>query len=239
MSSSNFETTCLFIFLYLGIITIGVCYLRSNIFIVCQPSCRFSKKIVLTIDDGHDVRFTIPLLELLKKYNILATFFLVGKEAEKYPGLVKKILQESHTIASHGYSHAPWSNFYLSSHWEEDFHKTEKILGDCLKQKWFRPPFTLLSPHLAYVVEKLEYTIIAFHIRALDFGNRRIHNLSNRLCKKLSKGGIVMIHGAISSKASELQREEILKELDKFFQKIMLSGCEILTLEEYLNLQKK
>lgn len=229
----------LIILFYLGVIGIGVCNLRSNIFVTCQPLHRFPGKIVLTIDDGPDIRFTNQLLNLLRKYNIPATFFLIGKEAEKYPDLVKEIVESCHTIGSHGYSHAPWSNFYLSSHWEEEFSKTEKILGVYLKKKWFRPPFGLISPHLGHVTQKLKYTVIAFHIRALDFGNRRVHNLSDRLYEKLSQGGVVMIHGALPSKVSDSQRENILNELEKFFRKITLSGCEVWTLENYLKLDEK
>lgn len=223
--------------LYLTIISIGVCNLRSNIFMDCKPQHRLSQKIALTIDDGPDVNFTIPLLCLLKKHGIHATFFLVGKESEKYPDLVKKIAQDGHSIAFHGYSHSPWSNFYLACDWEKEFQKAESILGIYLKKKWFRPPFALISPHLAYVLEKLQYTLVSFHIRALDFGNRRIHRLSERLLKKLSPGGVVMIHGSVQANA--YQKEKILAEFDTFFQKIKTSGYEILTLENYLELDSK
>ncbi len=218
---------------YLSIISIGVCNLRSNIFIDCQPHRKLSGKIVLTIDDGPDINFTLPLLNLLRKYKLTATFFLIGKEAEKYPELVRKIDQEGHTIGSHGYSHSPWSNFYLCSQWEKEFHKTEKILGPYWKKKWFRPPFALASPHLAHAIKKCQYDIISFHVRALDFGNRRIHSLSDRLSKKISQGGVVMIHGAIPPATTESQKEKILDEFENFFQKI--SRCEVCTLEDYIN----
>ncbi len=224
----------LIISFYVGVLSIGVCYLRSNIFITCQPRHRLPGKIVLTIDDGPDIRFTTPLLKLLSKYSLPATFFLIGKEAEKYPDLVKDIAASCHTIGSHGYSHAPWSNFYLSSRWEEEFRKTEKILGPYLKKKWFRPPFALLSPHLVHVAQKRHYTVILFHMRALDFGNRRVHNLAERLSGKLCQGGVVMIHGALPGNASDAQREDILQELEKFFQNITLSGCEVWALEDYM-----
>ena len=224
---------------YLVVISIGVCNLRSNIFITCQPRHRFPGKIVLTIDDGPDIRFTTSLLQLLRKYNLPATFFLIGQEAEKYPGLVQAIAAGSHTIGAHGYSHAPWSNFYLSSHWDEEFSKTETILGPYLQRKWFRPPFALVSPHLAQVVQQRQYTVIAFHLRALDFGNRRVHNLAGRLSGKLAQGGVVMIHGALPAEISDAQREAILHELERFFQEIACSGCEVLTLENYLKLDEK
>jgi len=98
-----------------------------------------------------------PLLKLLKKFNIKATFFVLGKVAEKYPGIIKKIYSEGHEIASHGYSHKT-----LNSLDREEFEKEiilsvellEKITGK--RPIGFRAPDFTLSNKTKWVLEILE-----------------------------------------------------------------------------------
>lgn len=103
-----------------------------------------SNVIYLTFDDGPYKERTQTVLDLLKKYEIKATFFLVGKSAETYPELVKNIYNDGHTIACHTYSH-DFKYVYSSteafeweiSKWESVIHN---ILGTDLPYKIFRYP---------------------------------------------------------------------------------------------------
>lgn len=62
------------------------------------------KVIALTFDDGPG-KFTIPILELLKKHNIHATFFMLGDQIEEYPAIARQVLEEGHEIGNHTYTH--------------------------------------------------------------------------------------------------------------------------------------
>ncbi len=222
--------------IWLFVVSLGVCYIRAGIFMECKPRFRQKNKVVLTIDDGPDPRLTQKILILLKKYDFPATFFLVGKEVQKYPDLVEKIVENSHTIGSHSFNHSVYSNFYLRKKWESEFFQTERALGEYLEKKWFRPPFALMSPHLAATMQKCGYILIGIHIRPLDFGNRQIKNLSKRLLKNIDKGGIVLLHGTLPENMVYLE-EQILEELDSFFREIKESSqLEVLPLEKYLAL---
>lgn len=75
----------------------------------------YSEKIVyLTFDDGPNPSVTSNILETLKKNNVQATFFVVGSQAEKYPQLLKRIMNEGHAIGNHTYSHI-YSQIYQSN----------------------------------------------------------------------------------------------------------------------------
>ncbi len=63
------------------------------------------KVVYLTFDDGPSSKVTPQVLDVLKQYNVKATFFALGKNVEKYPELAKRIADEGHSIASHSYSH--------------------------------------------------------------------------------------------------------------------------------------
>ncbi|MDG0794757.1 polysaccharide deacetylase family protein [Cohnella ginsengisoli] len=63
------------------------------------------KFIALTFDDGPDPADTPAILDLLATYGARATFFITGKKAEQYPGIVRREAMEGHEVANHTYSH--------------------------------------------------------------------------------------------------------------------------------------
>lgn len=63
------------------------------------------KVMYLTFDDGPSSKLTEQILDVLKKYNIKATFFVLGTNVDKHPELISKIAREGHAIANHSYSH--------------------------------------------------------------------------------------------------------------------------------------
>lgn len=62
------------------------------------------KKIALTFDAGSDIAGH-SILDVLKKHNVKATFFLTGKWVEKFPSYVRQIAEDGHEIGNHSYSH--------------------------------------------------------------------------------------------------------------------------------------
>jgi cellulose synthase/poly-beta-1,6-N-acetylglucosamine synthase-like glycosyltransferase/spore germination protein YaaH/peptidoglycan/xylan/chitin deacetylase (PgdA/CDA1 family) len=62
-------------------------------------------KVALTFDDGPDARYTNAILDTLKSRGVKATFFVVGSQADEYPGILTRILREGHEIGNHTYTH--------------------------------------------------------------------------------------------------------------------------------------
>ena len=111
-------------------------------------------------DVAHEA--TKSLLKILKKHNIQATFFVLGKFAEKYPELIDEISQSGHEIASHGYSHAMLDNLEPDK-FEEELKRTEQILKKVTgkKVKGFRAPAFSLNTNTTWAVrilKKIGYT---------------------------------------------------------------------------------
>ena len=63
------------------------------------------KLIALTFDDGPHYKYTEEILDILKKYGVKATFFMIGANAEKHPHLARRVFSEGHEIGNHTYSH--------------------------------------------------------------------------------------------------------------------------------------
>ena len=94
-----------------------------------------TKRAFLTFDDGPSKTITIPILDLLKKENIKATFFVLGSRVELYPSIVKREYEEGHFIANHGYSHI-YSQIYSSvDSVLDEYNKTNKAVSKAIGVK--------------------------------------------------------------------------------------------------------
>ena len=90
------------------------------------------KQVYLTFDDGPSKDITPQILDILKQYNVKATFFVLGARVELYPDMLKREFDEGHYIANHGYSHM-YSQIYQSKDTTfEEFAHTEQCIKNAL-----------------------------------------------------------------------------------------------------------
>lgn len=87
------------------------------------------RKVYLTFDDGPSGN-TGEILDILAEYNVKATFFVVGKEEERYQPLYKRIVEEGHTLAMHSYSHKYNEIYQSKESFVEDLTKLQEFLYD-------------------------------------------------------------------------------------------------------------
>jgi peptidoglycan/xylan/chitin deacetylase (PgdA/CDA1 family) len=95
-----------------------------------------SAVLYLTFDDGPDPGITEFVLDTLAQYNVKATFFCCGKQAELYPELMHKILDGGHRVANHTYSHINGLKVQSSL-----YYKDIDMAHNVLKTRMFRPPW--------------------------------------------------------------------------------------------------
>lgn len=90
------------------------------------------KRVFLTFDDGPTEEVTPYILDILDKYNIKATFFVLGTSVKKNPDILIREYESGHYIANHGYSHK-YSNIYKSADTVlEEYNKTEEAIREAL-----------------------------------------------------------------------------------------------------------
>src|ERR1700752_2678322 len=87
-----------------GLITDETYLTYPTSWLVARQGAR-SKSIALTFDDGPDPKWTPAILDILKRHNIKATFFLIGQNAVDNPDLVRRIFREGHEIGNHSFTH--------------------------------------------------------------------------------------------------------------------------------------
>ena len=110
--------------------------------IVQRFGARDSMKVALTFDDGPDPRYTADILDTLRSRGAKATFFVVGRNADEYPGLLRRIVREGHEVGNHTYTHP---NLGLTSSLVTRFEiiATGRLLESLLNRRTalFRAPY--------------------------------------------------------------------------------------------------
>ncbi|WP_066073761.1 polysaccharide deacetylase family protein [Neobacillus soli] len=151
-------------------------------------------KIAFTFDDGPDPIYTPILLDLLKKNEVKATFFVVGSKAEKHPELIQRMHQEGHLIGIHNYVHH--SN-WLMSPWkvrkglEDTARIIENITG--VSPVYYRPPWGLLN--LFDLFQRSNYKIILWSVMADDWRTRGgSEKIKQRLLANIKGGDVILLH---------------------------------------------
>ena len=121
-----------------------------------------------SVDDGSNPDYTEELLSGLKERGVSATFFLLGKEVEQYPEIVKKIHEGGHLIGTHAYEHVNLSNLTDAAAIEQ-VDKTNAAIHAIIGEfpEYIRPPFGCWKPNLDYETTMLgdveENDIILLH----------------------------------------------------------------------------
>jgi peptidoglycan/xylan/chitin deacetylase (PgdA/CDA1 family) len=151
--------------------------------------------IALTFDDGPDPLSTPPLLQLLSKYQVKATFFVNGEKVAQHPELIKAILLHGHLIGNHSYSHNNLIFFKRCQAVVREIESTQNVLHDFgIRPLVFRPPVGITSPRLRSALLQSDMYIVNFSCRAFDGGNRWIKNISRNILNRIRPDDIVLLH---------------------------------------------
>ena len=147
------------------------------------------KIIFLTIDDAPTSESTPQTLEILKYYNVKATFFCIGKNIVENQNIFEKILKEEHSIANRSFSH--------QNGWRTN---TKRYISDVNKGKSltnsniFRPPYGKISP-LQYLFLYKKNRIVLWTMMVYDFDKKRSLEKDKKLLEKyLQPGSIFIFH---------------------------------------------
>jgi peptidoglycan/xylan/chitin deacetylase (PgdA/CDA1 family) len=191
------------------------------------------KAVALTFDDGPDPLTTPELLLLLKKHHVKGTFFVNGRRAARYPGLMAEILAQGHTLANHSFNHDALGGFKSTKTMAREIEATESALKAVgVMALAYRPPMGVTDPRLARLMKTKGMYVVNFSCRAWDGGNRWIRNLSQRILKRVRADDIVLLHDIVPTPPSLLPYW--VNEIDRIIKGIQEKGMEILPLADII-----
>ena len=148
--------------------------------------------VALTFDDGPDPRFTPRLLEVLKRHEAKATFFMIGKNAQRYPYIVKQVFQAQHAIGNHSWDH-PSFPLITGRERRAEIRSCEKAIAP-YGRRLFRPPFghQTLTSHLEALL--LRYKVVTWNILAEDWLDHDADWIAANMANKIHVGSIALLH---------------------------------------------
>ncbi len=187
------------------------------------------KAVALTFDDGPDPAVTPLLLDLLGRYRLTAAFFVTGQNTERYPELVREILQRGHDVGNHSYHHDPLLMLRSRVKLADEIACTQDLLARFgIRPLAFRPPVGVTNPRLPGVLRELDMECVTFSCRACDFGNRWIGGLAGTILRKVRPGAIVLLHDVSPPGRSAVA--EWFAEVEEIIRGLKAEGYDIVSL---------
>lgn len=153
------------------------------------------KEIALTFDDGPDSRYTNIILDILKKYDVKGTFFVVSENALKNKNIIKRIIDEGHSIGLHSLKHrSPWLSLPFQT--KNDFYESLDIFKKMgISIRFYRPPWGTFNLLTQYFGKKLGLKTVLWSINGNDwFYKTTYKEVVDTIMNKIMKGDIILLH---------------------------------------------
>ena len=172
-----------------------------------------SKILYLTFDAGYENGNTPAILDVLKKHNCPATFFVVGNFIADNPKLIQRMISEGHTVGNHTMTHPDMSKISSVQAFQNELSSVEQLYKNITDQdmpKLYRPPRGIYSTENLTMAKNLGYSTFFWSLAYVDWIQDQQPSKEEAFDKLLSRihpGAIVLLHNTSSTNA------EILDEL--------------------------
>ena len=149
-------------------------------------------QVALTFDDGPSSKLTPQLLDLLQKYDVNATFFLLGKLANAYPDIVKRIAADGHELGYHTWDHTYFSQTSATTI-KSEYERFQSLLNQlCGRQATvFRAPGGGITNQ---ALKTIQLPHIYWTIDTRDWQTRDTTKVKNAILNGLKDGAIILLH---------------------------------------------
>ena len=189
-----------------------------------------NNQIALTFDDGPHPKYTYEILDVLERYNIKATFFVIGVNAQNYKDALRAISSRGHEIGNHTFSHKCIKD-KSAQEISDDIRRCKNIIYSICEKNTvvFRPPGGLM-PQLSVSDEDLfrGYNIIHWSIDTEDWAHRSPEKIAGYVLENIKCGDIILMHDYIGKNSPTPQALELM------IPELLERGFEFVTVSELI-----
>ena len=201
-----------------------------------------NKKIAITFDDGPSDNYTAKILDVLKKYNAKATFFVIGVNANSNQDILKRIVNEGHEFGNHTYTH-PNVSIISPEQFRLELDANERLFEGITGRKalLFRPPYSEdIEPETPEQVQPLVltntlgYYTVGMHIDAHDWIKPGVDQIVNAVVSGAENGdgNVVLLHDSGGN------RQQTVDALPKIIQQLQAQGFQFVTVSDLMGLNR-
>ena len=182
------------------------------------------KLVALTFDDGPNAATTSQALDILAKYHVKGTFFMLGKNVAGNEQLVKRVHDEGHEIGNHSWSHPQLSTLSLEQA-KKQIEDTQAALRAVIGEspKMMRPPYGAINDTIRNAVDM---SFIMWNVDSLDWKNRNTGSIMEQVKKQTCPGSIILMHDI---------HQTTINALPSVIEYLQKNGYTLVTVSELLN----
>lgn len=156
-------------------------------------------RVALTFDDGPTAGATDRILDILGELNVKAAFFVIGRNVEREPRLLRRLDVEGHLVGNHTFDHSRWSSMGQGRFWRGQIEKTDDAIERVLGRRplLFRPPVGHKTPFTMAAARESGHTVVTWGVRAWDGVPTTAERIVGHVVPRCQAGAIVVLHDGI------------------------------------------
>ena len=160
---------------------------------------RREKVLYLTFDDGPIPDVTPKVLDILARFNALATFFSIGDNVRKHPDVFRQIQTAGHRIGNHSFHH--YNSWKVSA---TDYIHDVELATSVIDSDLFRPPYGKLTPRTLWYLRK-KFRVVMWDVISCDFDTKvSAEQVYQNVIENVGPGSVVVFHDSLKAAPSML-----------------------------------
>lgn len=194
-----------------------------------------TRSLALTYDDGPNDPHTLRLLEILRRHEVRATFFLIGRYVRQRPDIVREISRAGHVIGNHTFSH-PLLIFQSETQIRRQVVECQAALQDAAGEsaRLFRPPFGGRRPAVLRIVRKLGLQTVMWNVTGYDWNAPPAEVIEKKIARQVRGGDVILLHDG-GHKMMGADRSQTVMATDRLITRYKAEGFEFATIPQMMN----
>src|ERR1700704_6477108 len=158
-----------------------------------------TNSVALTFDDGPSPD-TEQILDALGAHQASATFFMVGREVESFPGIAQRVLAEGHEVGNHSYSH-PSYLFQRAAETHAQIMRAQSVIAETIgvRPQVARPPYGVRTPAYFRATRALDLQTVQWDVAGFDWKQITPRQIADNVLRRAQPGSIILLHDGDSA----------------------------------------
>ena len=188
--------------------------------------------VALTFDDGPSAD-TERILDVLAAHGLRGTFFMVGRNVERFPQTARRVVAEGHEIGNHSYSH-PIFLYQTPQATRQQLERAQAVIGEMagVRPRWARPPCGVRTPAYFRAAQSLALRTVQWDVAGFDWKRRTGERIADDVLRAARPGSIILLHDGDSE--GKQDRRETVAALPLIIDGLRARGLSIAPLSQLL-----
>lgn len=195
---------------------------------------RAPKQLALTFDDGPNDPHTMNLLDVLARYNVHATFFLIGRYVHRARSIVAEVAGRGHEIGNHTFTH-PLLTLQPAARVREEIEDCRQAISAAIGEhsNLFRPPWGGRRPGTLALVRRLGLEPVMWNVTGYDWEAPSSEYVERKVSSRVQGGDVILLHdgGHLAFGVDRSKTVEAVSRLIPYYQS---QGYEFVTISRMM-----